>query len=131
MTLKQDMLSLQSEFNKIDTGWKYSEGCHGKGEKFKENQISSCGLGIDTANDSIDKGKILAYRSNLEAKFKVTSQSTFTHQGYEYSEIVVKHKNYDVNCSFLIKIPIENNLKKKSLLECSGSALDFYFPKTQ
>ena len=42
--LKSDFLTLQSEFNKIDPGWKYSEGCTGSGGVFDRDKATDCTL---------------------------------------------------------------------------------------
>lgn len=127
MTLRQDMLEPQSEFNKIDSGWQYSEWCHAKGEKFKENESSSCGMSL--ANYGAEN--INRYTSLIEKYFRVadnlpdqTIKDTVNINGR-----VLKYLTNDsISCDS--GETIINN-KSSISLSCSGSALDFYFPKTQ
>ncbi|MBP7775151.1 MAG: hypothetical protein KA069_00975 [Candidatus Saccharimonas sp.] len=44
--LKQDFLALQQEFNKVDTGWVYGEGCTGSGGVFDRDKATDCSMAI-------------------------------------------------------------------------------------
>ena len=50
--LKQDFLDLQKEFNKVDTGWTYHEGCRGKGGVYNDDEASSCRLLLTSRDTS-------------------------------------------------------------------------------
>jgi hypothetical protein len=127
MTLKQDMLTLRAEFNKIDPGWTYSEGCHAKGEKFKENEASSCGASLT----NIDSRDLDMYLNIIQKLFTVKSNSSFTDSlgRYQNNRVLQYAKTDSINCEIG---SIKNaDSKFTNGLSCSGSALEFYFPKTQ
>jgi hypothetical protein len=129
MTLKQDMLTLQTEFNKIDPGWMYSEWCHAKGEKFKENEVSSCGISLKTTRDiNLEKYNVLEDSKNIfvigptEIIKDDIHNRTFNNKGVYYKPLF--------NCIFSgEKIDAVNTDEVN--VSCSSSALEFYFPKTQ
>lgn len=126
MTLKQDMLSLQTEFNKIDPGWTYSEWCHAKGEKFKENEASSCGI---TLKNTVRE--VSAYLDSISVNASLTRDTSYIDdQGLKHdNRSVVFPNNKKMKCEFTSHLHNANS--KNAWLSCSDSALDFYFPKTQ
>ncbi len=123
MTLKQDILSLQGEFNKIDAGWKYSESCHGKGEKFKENEVSSCYIQMEIAK-KIDPQQ---YKGLLNDNFILLNEYHFKNDFNNNHSLSLEHKVYK-NAVCGMSILLQEN---KSIISCHDSALDFYFPKNQ
>jgi len=127
MTLKQDMLALQAEFNKIDPGWTYSEGCHAKGEKFKENEASSCGISLSISkNIEISKYKDLV---SSVGKFEIKREYDFEDYGRKDHNLSINYSlNSSVACSFGLSLQLE---RQSSGFGCHDSALEFYFPKTQ
>lgn len=126
MTLRADMLALQTEFNKIDPGWQYSESCHAKGEKFKEGEASSCGISISLESQSISPKE---YDMLLKSYISNSTRNEFEHQGYKYIEIYGAYEgSKGVKCSQLQK---EKSGITLLSLQCSSSALDFYFPRSQ
>ena len=126
MTLKQDMLSLQADFNKIDPGWTYSEWCNAKGEKFKENEASSCGFSIINNNAK----QLDNYLDKLQYYFKIKEDSSFVdREGRYQNNRVVRYKNTAFSCEIG---SIKNATEEYSNgMSCTSSALDFYFPKNQ
>jgi len=129
MTLKQDMLALQTEFNKIDPGWEYNEGCYAKKEKFKEDQPSYCYLSIEL--DVPPKNNFEDYRKNalLLSKFHIMRESTFEDQGRTLKDVNMNYLPASINCGLGGK-STEQSMQNLTL-QCTADASDFYFPKTQ
>lgn len=130
MTLKHDMLAIQSEFNKIDPGWEYSESCNANGQKLKENEASSCAISLTNPVTHDTKGyeKIL---TNAKDNFKISTTNNFQDKlhNVEIAEYSVLYKNRTVNCS-LGGEKINNSIRN-IVFSCNSSALNFYFPKSQ
>ncbi|MGB3023189.1 MAG: hypothetical protein WBB39_00070 [Candidatus Saccharimonadales bacterium] len=127
MTLKQDMLSLQTEFNKIDSGWTYSESCNSSGEKFKQNQASSCGVELKIQK-SVDVNKYQKIMHAASITDKYVSYDFMNGDdkviGFDSSYV----KNSKVKCGLSSRSSASSVLTS---VGCHDSALDFYFPKTQ
>ncbi len=130
MTLKNDMLALQKEFNKIDPGWEHSESCNANGQKLKENEASSCAISLTNPVTHDTKGyeKIL---TNAKDNFKISTTNNFQDKlhNVEIAEYSVLYKNRTVNCS-LGGEKINNSIRN-IVFSCNSSALNFYFPKSQ
>lgn len=118
MTLRSDMKQLQAEFNKIDAGWEYTEYCKAKGEKFKENEASSCYVSIMNPND-INMDYTPQINSNRLFS-KITEFTLDNEAGLE----MLYSKNDSVVCSYWKDI---NN--KSIQLQCHDSARNFYFSR--
>ena len=128
MTLKSDMLQLQTEFNKIDAGWEYSEGCNDKGEVFRHNEASSCHVDL-IRNNPVASQEYVNLISSSGDYSNIDRYEFMDDQVMRmgYSMRYTKHKT--VKCGFDGK----KSQDKDGLLSfgCSASALEFYFPKTQ
>lgn len=120
MTLKQDILSLQAEFNKIDPGWEFIEGCKSKGEKFKQNEASSCYVQLEIPM----KVDIQKYKPILNDNFIPLREYDFKDQYNNNHTLNLGHKIYlDVGCGIGASIYEDQD---KSFISCHDSALDFY-----
>ena len=132
MTLKKDMLTLQTEFNKIDPGWTYSEWCHAKGEKFKENEVSSCGISLNHKSNM----EIMTLQSGLSANTRFGSFGSLKQYSTVRDEPMIsmsaRHKSSDMKCELYGSVDTVENIDAGDIVYyCQGSALEFYFPKTQ
>lgn len=118
MTLRSDMKQLQAEFNEIDAGWEYKEYCKAKGEKFKENEVSSCYISIINSNDMN-----MDYTSQIKSSRLFNQITNFTLDNESGLEMSYS-KNDNVVCSYW-----SNNDDKSIQLQCHDSARNFYFSK--
>lgn len=127
MTLKQDMLSLQAEFNKVDSGWAYSESCNSKGEKFKENEASSCGISLSNKVSTISKYQKILSEGDIyiEQDTSYKDKEGVFHDNRMVRFVGNKKMNCELTSSF------DDDKYSNAWLSCSGSALDFYFPRAQ
>lgn len=124
MTLKHDMLAIQSEFNKIDPGWEYSESCNPNGQKFKQNEVSSCAINIKKS--STKDTRIFVDKIKSKSVFKLGRYYEIDDYDGKYRAYEVGYKNNRARCSFVISSP-----SSEQSFGCSSSALDFYFPRSQ
>lgn len=123
MTLKQDILTLQKEFNAIDQGWEYKEWCTSKGGEFEQNVASSCWVNL--SNKKISNHQEYINSSLFKERLKiVNNQDANTDQGY-------KHANYThfggVKCKITYPEAILKEASTFSIM-CNDTARDFYYP---
>ena len=115
-TLRTDMKSLQAEFNKIDPGWEYSEGCHGNGQEIRY-AASSCQVTLfnKTAQDYyLEKiPNISSYVNNI-SNFGTKAETNDGH-------IKLTYKKKNINCFTGL-----NNFDGYFFV-CSGDAHSFYY----
>ena len=129
MTLKNDMLALQKEFNEIDPGWEYSESCHANGQKFRENEASSCYINL-----SIKKHIDISKYNNislLKQTTKINKEYTLDDYDRKSYQVDMQYKMFNsVGCGFSVPIQ-KGSAVEESTFGCHDSALNFYFPKSQ
>lgn len=122
--LKQDFLKLQQEFNKVDNGWAYSDGCTGSGGVFDRDKATDCSMSV-TSNNTVDPAKILSYKDLAISNGVFDASSVKQIDVKAYS---MKSVNFpSSNC--VLEIIDENGLEKITL-GCSGKAHYFHFPRT-
>lgn len=130
-TLQLDFKKLQVEFNKIDPGWKYKEGC-AAGGKLDDFKVCTVVIQDDVQSNSADT--VLSKYSRLMVqidpslslgrKFNTTSDAGSYYVGY-----VVDNKNVNDGSCELGAIQKGDSSVSLSL-SCSNSARDFYFVRT-
>lgn len=127
MSLKEDMLALQVEFNKIQPGWEYSDGCRGGQEVFNGDDPNNCFLDLNNNllainnKDNFNKLNELVKTNNFV--FDKLSDETFNgvdYLSYQYSHV----DNKKIKCALSAS---SNN--PGIYFGCSGKARDFYFQK--
>lgn len=76
--LSKELKSLQTDLNKIHSGWVYSEGCSGKGGVYEQDKASSCSITlINKSSDAKEiKSKFLMYSDSIDDVFLVITPST-------------------------------------------------------
>ncbi|MGB3009180.1 MAG: hypothetical protein WBB33_02375, partial [Candidatus Saccharimonadales bacterium] len=121
-TLRTDMKSLQAEFNKIDPGWEYSEGCHGNGQEIRYT-ASSCFVSVYKSIDPVNTKNIVV-QSQF---FDEAESSSFIDNNIKYDVQKITYRNdYNFLCDFITS-QNENDGKKSMGFNCSRSAHQFYF----
>ncbi|MGB3009261.1 MAG: hypothetical protein WBB33_02790 [Candidatus Saccharimonadales bacterium] len=129
MTLKHDMLAIQSEFNKIDPGWEYSESCHTMGEKYKDSIVSSCYVEL-TINKEVNSD-IYSDKLVQNTFTKLFNPYKFENDGDKViSYQTTYNNNKDVVCGYSLREKISTKVVK-TIFGCHDLALDFYFPRSQ
>ena len=122
--LKADLQALQGEFNKVDDGWKYSEGCVGKGGVFDRDKATSCSLGITSqAKDDITINDYLKIAMNSK-KFTLKNSGNEIATFYSLSSSSYRASKCALEA-------VKTNIGKTYLsLGCFNTASKFYFPRT-
>ena len=128
--LKQDFLALQTEFNKIDPGWQYSEGCRGKGGVYERNKASDCSMSIYNPMVS-NTNKIELYLKviNNTKYFIVGSDKVDTRPSYKIQAKAFPSSNCTITYSDSISVGDQISSRFLSF-GCISSAHQFYFPRT-
>ena len=126
MSLKQDMLALQAEFNKIDPGWEYDEACNAQGEKFKSHLASSCGVYLKNKDIALTVEQYLTAILKSKSFIKTVDQTYKSDEVYR-RQIIFDYKKYTINCSLGVELSGKKLIK--SGLGCRGEAREFYFKK--
>jgi hypothetical protein len=122
-SLKQDFLSLQTEFNKIDPGWKYSEACYGGQEEFNRNVTDSCGVYLVNDEYKGNKAAIEAAESILSDSGFV--QTSVNDNSNEFHRVYSTKYDSDIKCS--LHFATDNAVYSDASFTCLGSAKSFYF----
>lgn len=118
--LKQDFLTLQTEFNKIDQGWKYREGCRGTGSN--RLYATSCNLEIYHSHDPNDIHPIGDYAR----KFIYNNKFLMENHANDYYRL--RSTSFaDAVCSF--QPGMQENIEFYSLY-CIANAKEFHFKRT-
>lgn len=125
MSLKQDMLALQAEFNKIDPGWEYVEACNAQGGKFKSDLASSCGVYLENKN-ALSVERYINVISKLN-NYKQINDNIYTSDGVNQREIIFTYMGDNISCNFGGEVYRDKLIK--SGLGCRGEAREFYFKK--
>ncbi|MFZ1812517.1 MAG: hypothetical protein WAU02_03305 [Candidatus Saccharimonadales bacterium] len=129
--LKQDLVSLQKDFNKVDNGWQYREGCTGSGGVFDRDKATGCAVSISNkdVNKPEDLSKYLAMLNNYYPRvFQYLEK-----KGMSESYYVFESKSLpESNCSLEI---VSDHLGDRDepryiTFGCSHDAHYFYFPRT-
>lgn len=130
-TLQADFKKLQVEFNKIDPGWEYSEGCTAGGllDDFK-----TCGVSL--SNNKLRQSDIQkaanTYGDIISATddVRLGSRHQFSHDSKEYIEQLLSRKDMkDANCDLLLQKAITSETLSSSV-GCSHPAQSFYFKRS-
>ncbi len=124
MKLKQDFLSLQAEFNKIDPGWEYGEGCHGRGGVYEQSIPSYCFNELFLKNKNEESVKTIyqsilnneLFISKFSARYTSLNSDKFVSNSYNLS-----------NCSSQLRL---NGNTSYINISCSAPASEFYFTRT-
>lgn len=117
--MKQDVLALQQEFNKVDPGWGYGEGCTGSG--YNRLYATDCTLGIINNIGSANIRSLDYYASLIEKnRFKIKS-----HTDNIYFLDSTSFSNS--KCAFQSGKQEES---KYYSLRCHADAREFYFKRT-
>lgn len=126
MQLRSDFLSLQTEFNKVDPGWTYSESCNGKGGVYNDNEASNCSLTVySSIKGKASKNKIDEYIQKIN---EILVPSNGAQLKIDGSFVKFKHStssnSYYAGCS-------SNFMDDTSyaFVQCSDSAHQFYFQR--
>lgn len=133
MSLREDMKTLQIKFNKIHEGWKYNEGCRGKGGDYDRNIPSTCFLSISNKDIDLSTNGIQiidGYRAILEQsrKFEDFSEINTDTLSSEFTMTYAGHES--INCSYQQIRDVESSENGTLLtLGCIGYASEFYFPR--
>lgn len=117
--LRKDMLSLQKEFNAIDTGWEYKEWCGSTREKLNPNQASYCASRL--TNDTI---KSLDKYINTFSDFKISQARENSSNGKIYLFNEVNYKS-PFNCEMTTNKDTDNYIS--STLRCASSSRYFFY----
>jgi hypothetical protein len=125
-SLKSDMQNLQTRFNRINSGWQYSEGCQETGSPFGEG-IKSCtvNLAFNGRTDNFNKATeyIEAVKSNLHIKNEVT-RNYISDEGNKVISFGFDESEFSESGSCALRM--EEN-KKESTLSCTYEAREKYF----
>lgn len=129
--LKQDFLDLQKEFNKIDQGWVYHEGCVGAGGVFDRDKASECSLSIRNLDKNLDLVRFDFYSSwlrnlNDSRYFNSSSIKKIDSTTYSLDSISFPLSS----CSLTYIVQGTQNVKNGIALACSATAHYFHFPRT-
>lgn len=120
MTLQSDFKKLQMEFNKIDPGWEYSEGCSAAHFTFGDGQ-PSCEVALKASDGAVEEKKSYYLTKASEIVGKVENEevspielirSGFTKAGSSYCAISFGSEEF------------------KAYVRCSSEAREFYFQRT-
>lgn len=125
MSLKQDMLSLQAEFNKIDQGWEYVEACNAQGGKFRSDLASSCGVYLENKN-ALSVERYINVMSKHD-NYKQIKDNIYTSDGVNQREIIFTYMGDNIGCNFGGEVYRDKLIK--SGMGCRGEAREFYFKK--
>lgn len=118
--LKQDVLALQQEFNKVDPGWEYSEGCVGKGGVYEQNTPYYCSIDISRKNTTPP--------SELSLYVDILAKQKFTSTSSSKNLFEIKSKEFkNCNCTLQSSQSTGNSYYDFS---CSAPAREFYFKRT-
>ncbi|MFZ1812375.1 MAG: hypothetical protein WAU02_02495 [Candidatus Saccharimonadales bacterium] len=139
--LKQDFLALQTEFNKIDPGWEYSEGCRGKGGVYNDNQPSSCSLVLASKavadypaiqNKFDDYIKIMKGVSGFQAiglKNEVRLSISDPTNTTSLTTLHLTNQSFDRTGCDLKDYVLNDKLLGGIKLECHHTATAFHYPR--
>ena len=127
-SLKADMLTLQTEFNKIMPGWEYEEWCWGGGGPFDRRFAQGCALSMGLKEYNFEPQMQKAFIESIEANghFRFESQRQYEHKGLPYVAWWYKYFKGDANCS-LTSDRVSDEYATGINISCSGSARKFYF----
>lgn len=139
MTLKQDMLALQTEFNKIDKGWEYGEGCSSRDRLTNVNVAAGCMAGITNKELGAEQVRVVAekYLSYLTQREKYVfvsplSENSDTSRISLSREFRIKALN-NMRCYFIAVSDYKGSVSSWNRdsveVSCSGHAKGFYYKK--
>lgn len=128
-SLRQDMKNLHQEFNKIDPGWVYHEGCQGMGEVYKRNVPGTCSIELEYKNDAVRNVRVYAdivnskqdFHNLRSAEYSLNSEVDRMYKGFG-----VGYKN--LGCSFAVYRGLAGDLPRPKF-HCSGESRGFYYAR--
>lgn len=130
--LREDMKSLQEEFNKVQGGWEYDEGCKGGGGVYDSDIPSLCFINISNnsngvtpeAKENSEKYQRTIKDSNLFVN--ISNPSTYD----TYNEVIMQYRiSPNIKCVFQYSNSSDLTTPKDSplTLSCLGDSKGFHF----
>jgi hypothetical protein len=128
--LRSDFKKLQTEFNKIDPGWEYSEGCTAGGKLDDFKTCSAALVNRRVTNQRALKDDMKIYKEQLvtfAVKTDVYSYVSDTKQ----PALGIQVKGQDLQDGIICDLDLSGDSKLKNIsLYCRDSARKFYFDRT-
>lgn len=128
--LKQDMQTLQTEFNKIDSGWTYSEGCDGPHYVYDTGE-SYCTISLKAGPTmNVNSSNIDLYISTIKTKLSIkdTIKKMPSIQKPSSSSFGFKETNFTSAGGCLLYLDDINN--SDTALSCTYQSRYFYFQRS-
>lgn len=125
--LKQDFIALHQEFNKIDNGWEYNEGCVGRGGVYESDTPHSCGIDLILLDDEhTDTSKMIKkYTSALDYSKR------FSYSKKSETILEVRSMSFpNAQCSMQAGTSSQKGNMRYITVGCSATAHYFHFPRT-
>lgn len=124
--LKQDFLDLQKEFNKIDQGWVYHEGCVGKGGVYESDIPDSCGMELTKIFDG--QTSTLGTEKYIDL---LKPSKRFSYSKDKDSLYIVKSAPLpSAHCALQAIESSRENESRYMTFGCSATTHYFHFPRT-
>ena len=129
-TLQSDFKKLQTEFNKIDPGWEYSEGCTAGG-KLDDFKTCSVSLSNDNMKNDNQLDTVLeAYRKLLpEFDAKIGQRDYINDDGLPAVNMQLKGRGMFTGVLCDLSTTTRSGVKIMYVY-CRDSARNFYFDRT-
>lgn len=130
--LKQDFLTLQQEFNKIDIGWVYGDGCTGSGGVFDRDKATDCSIRLTNRQlnspEKLRQYLLMTTNDHLDT-FSLKPSENGTNQHYSLS---TKYNMVGLSCAIYITADDYNDINdpRYITIACSATAHYFHFPRT-
>lgn len=139
--LKKDFLELQKEFNSIDSGWTYQEGCRGKGGVYNDDEASSCRfilyrkelLSSKGLRDSFDQYLTAAKQSGVftqkNAVYTVPWSASDTSDKTPLRVADLVSSRFSESTCEISETLSEDRTQSGILLECNHASHYFHYPR--
>lgn len=128
--LKADMLSLQAEFNKIEPGWEYSEGCTAGGTVFDEEAHKGCSIELQNNKGEFGDYSIRSLSDTFsryaieKGYFKsVKDRGEYIEDGMKHDTVSLEREGITEGRCFI------DSTSYSVHLACRNDARDFYFKR--
>lgn len=134
--LQTDFKKLQTEFNKIDPGWQYSEGCEAKGDVANPENRILCSVTIENSTLShvtysidVATSRYASVTENQIRSMKNIKDSSYRNsKGADYSNRVFSRSGIENGLCEISSTYVAPYVTTS--LTCNDEAQKFYFPKT-